>query len=454
MKRLIEKGLMFGNLVEVASPALIDRYNRALKHLTGKETALTDFHIDISGFSPEIGMELGDDLYLNPNGVNRQFILLTTEQKSAPLLDAKFSTSRGLLRRFIEDNMAQLFALTAQDAVVGELDNSVFELTSPARLFDIRKITVVADTTQSHVAHAEELSRLITRFREEEDAWWDDVLIAQMIGLAKKTGDVTRQPLTLTPVSAEQDSFWTSHFGGLYIFRDAARPTAISVAGKTALGPLLVAEVLDLTETNRIARFLNDNALVEPIVKARDMDAAAVLRQKMDFILVDAAATLGIDINDASRIELRRVAQRLGGALPDAFQGLAQLLRWVENGGDWPRINSEHPAYFYTLRASAGPARDLVNQLLSELAPLDVRQLFICHKQLFYSLYRGWDETKKTYVADFLEREYQVDKAGARAALFGPEPGMDDPAPLPPDPTPRARDMVDLVGPWGAVRRR
>ena len=68
MKRLIEKGLMFGNLIEVSSPALIERYNRALKHLTGKVTALTDFHIDISGYSPEIGDELGDDLYLNHNG--------------------------------------------------------------------------------------------------------------------------------------------------------------------------------------------------------------------------------------------------------------------------------------------------------------------------------------------------------------------------------------------------
>ena len=55
MKRLITAGLMFGNLVEVSSPALIERYNRALKRLTGKTTELTDFHIDISGFSPEIG---------------------------------------------------------------------------------------------------------------------------------------------------------------------------------------------------------------------------------------------------------------------------------------------------------------------------------------------------------------------------------------------------------------
>jgi len=134
--------------------------------------------------------------------------------------------------------------------------------------------------------------------------------------------------------------------------------------------------------------------------------------------------------------------------LPDAFEGLADLVRWVEGGGQWPKITSEHPAYFYTLRARPHANRDLVNQLLAELAPLDVRQLFICHKELFYRLYRGWDEAKRGYVADFLEREYQVDKAGTRAALFGPEPGMADPAPVPvPD------RMVALVGPWGAVRR-
>ncbi|MDZ4134567.1 MAG: DUF6638 family protein, partial [Paracoccaceae bacterium] len=183
MKRLIEKGLMFGNLVEVSSPALIERYNRALKHLTGKQTSLTDFHIDISGYSPEVGDELGDDLYLNSNGCNRQFILLTTAQKSAPLLNARFSTSRGILRQFYEANEAQLFALTARDAVAGELANSVYEVSVPARLFDIRRVTIEADTIGGHVADAARLARLIERFRAEPDGWRDDLLIADMIGL-------------------------------------------------------------------------------------------------------------------------------------------------------------------------------------------------------------------------------------------------------------------------------
>ena len=95
--------------------------------------------------------------------------------------------------------------------------------------------------------------------------------------------------------------------------------------------------------------------------------------------------------------------------------------------------------------------------MLCELTPRDFRQTFICHKALFYARYRAWPEAKRAYVVDFLQREYQVDKAGARAALFGHEPDMADKAPPPPPPQPWARkdrrDLIDRVGPWGAVRR-
>ena len=455
MKRLIEKGLMFGNLIEVSSPALIERYNRALKHLTGKQTELTDFHIDISGYSPEIGDELKDDHYLNPNGNNRQFILLTTAQKTAPLLNIKFSTSRGIIRQFIEANESQLFALTARDAVAGELQNSVYDVDVAAKLFDIRRVTVEADTIGGHVADAGKLAQMIERFRTEPNGWRDDVLIAEMIGLAKKTGDVTRVPIDLAAMTFEQGNYWTSLFGGVYVFRTLPMPGVISTAARASLGKVPIRAVLDMTQRNHIAEFLEMNQLVEPIVQVRGMDAAAVLRQKMDFILVDAADALNLDLGTASRVDLRKVAHRLGAGLPEEFLGLAALLRWVEGGGDWPRITSEHPAYFYTLRAKPHADRDLVNMLLAELSPLDVRQMYILHKELFYASYATWSDRKRGYVADFLEREYKVDKDGAREALFGPEPGMGDAAR--PDLTPARTSGVQAgvaqVGPWGSLRK-
>ena len=446
MALLIQKGLMFGNLFEVASPQLVDRYNRALKTLTGKETKLKDFHVDISGYSPEIGDELGDDLYLNHNGNNRQFILLSTEQKNAPLINAKFSHSRPILKRFIQENEAELFALTAKDAVAGELQNSVFDLSSPERLFDIRRITVEADTTGSMVAEAKKLAGLIDDFKTSEDAWWDDVLIAEMITLAKATGDVGRNPITLKPMAVDQENFWTSHFGGLYIFRDMKHPAAISIGPKEKLGKLPIDYVFDLSDHNMIARFLELNDLVEPVVRARGIDASAVLSQKIDFILVDAACALGEDLKGTTRRDLRNVAARLGERLPEEFHALVALKRWVDAGGPWPRITSEHPAYFYTLRSRPHADRDLVNQLLAELAPKDIRQLYLCHKELFFSLYATWPEAKQTYVVDYLGQEYQYDQSGARDEVVGHDEPMEEPG--------RSDDrIIAQVGPWGAVRR-
>ena len=441
MRRLIKSGLMFGNLVHVASPALVDRYNRALKHLTGKTTALSDFYVDISGYSPEVGHELDDPLYLNHAGVNRQFILLTTEQKRAPLLDMKFSTSRGILRQFIDENEPALFALTARDAVAGELVNSVYDMSTPARLFDIRRVRVEADTVGGALKQADALDEKVSRFMNEEDAWFDDVLIAEMIGLAGETGDVVRNPIDLREMSFDQRNFWTAHFGGTYLFQDVDHPALISGADRDHFDDLPIRYAFDLRQRNQIAKFLELNGLAEPIAKARGIDAGAILRQKMDFILVDALAGQGVALSDRSRADMRRLARQHARHLPEEFHVLAALVNWAENGGPWPRVASDSPAYFYTLRAADHPDADLVNMLLSELSPKDIRQLFICHKPLFYDRYATWSAEKKDFVVEFLVNEYQIDKVGTRRALFGFEPPMQE------------DDLITRVGPWGAVRR-
>ena len=424
--------------------------------LTNHQSKLSEFHIDVSGYSPEIGDELDDHLYLNHAGVNRQFILLTTDQKTAPLLNAKFSTSHEILKEFIQKNETQLFALTARDAVAEELVNSVYAVDGPVRLFDIRKVKIEADTTSGTVAEAEALAQDVDRFMREEDAWFDDVLIADMISKAKRTGDVTRNPVRLDLMEFEQCNFWTAHFGGLYVFQGMDHPAVISSGSKAVLGALPIKYVFDTKDRNQIAKFLEYNDLAEPIVKARGIDAAAIIRQKMDFIVIDTAQESGIDLTGVTRRDIRALARRHAQDLPEEFHGLASLLRWAEEGGKWPRITSDHPAYFYTLRSADHADRDSVNMLLSQLSPQDVCQLFICHNELFYQLHATWDESKKSYVADFLEREYQVDKAGARAALFGHDAEMEPPAPAPKKDGPWgvSEKKIAAVGPYGAVRRK
>ncbi|WP_341223460.1 DUF6638 family protein [Loktanella salsilacus] len=439
MHRLIERGLMFGNLFRVDSPPLVARYNRALQALTGKQTALAEFHIDISGFSPEIGEELSDPAYLNPRGVNRQFILLSTNQVSAPLLDATFSHSRTILRQFIMENKAALFTLTAKDAVAGELLNSVHSADTPARLFNIRRITVEADTTAGTIEASDKLGAMIDDFTARADGWYDDVLIAKMIDLAKDTGDVTRNPVRLKHMTFETPDFWTALFGGLYVFRSVDHPAVIAMGDVDALGELPVSPVIGLQARGDIATFFKLNDLVEPVAQSKSPQVADILRRKMDFMVADIASKLGGDLAQTSPRQMRQLARQHADALPEAWHTLAALVRWAEDGAPWPRITSDDAGYFYTLRARPGRHADLVNMLLSELAPLDARQLFICHKQAFYAAYATWPDAKREFVVEMLSKEYLADKVGTRDALFGAMPHV----PQTPPPLPKRR------GPWG-----
>ncbi len=445
MMRLIKKGLMFGNLVPVTSPIWVQRYNRALKRLTGRETALDHFHIDISGFSPEVAEELDDPLYLNPNGVNRMFILLTPDQKRAPLLDAKFSMTRDIIRDFISRNEAQIFALTTGDALAGELVNSVFAADHPNDLLDITQIEVEADTVGDTLARAGELSKKIDRFLTSKNGWQDDVLIAQMIGLAKETGDVVRNPVELTGKVQRVDHFWTAHFGGAFFFR-GDDDTVVIANDPDHFKDMTGAIVLGLDDAEAIAKFLFSNALVDPLLTKKGPQGAAIIQRKMDMIVAYTAALRGAEHLPQDTRALRRLARTYARDLPFAYRGLADLHRWAAGRGKWPKITAIHPSYFYSLRATPGPAHELVNRLLAALTPMDMRQLFICHKEAFYPAYAKWPEPLKDFTADLLETEYQSDKPALRDALFGAfeeeeaqEQSLD------------AR--VASVGPWGAVRR-
>ena len=81
MKRLYDNELIYGRLLEISEPHLIERYNTALKSFGFKPVELEKFSIDQTGFSPEVAKVLDDELYLDPLGVNRRFIIVTPAQE-------------------------------------------------------------------------------------------------------------------------------------------------------------------------------------------------------------------------------------------------------------------------------------------------------------------------------------------------------------------------------------
>ena len=104
MNLLRENDLIFGRLLKIEEPHLIARYNKALDAFGVPQTKLASFEIDRTGFSPQIAEELDDEQYLDPNGVNRRFIILTPAQIELPVVHTAFSNTSQLVYEFMMAN--------------------------------------------------------------------------------------------------------------------------------------------------------------------------------------------------------------------------------------------------------------------------------------------------------------------------------------------------------------
>jgi hypothetical protein len=101
MKRLLEAELIYGRLLPVDEPHLIERYNKALTASACPRTKLKSFehrHDRLFAGDCRGARRLRD--YLDPNRVNRRFIILTPEQVNLPVVHTSFSNTAALMHEF------------------------------------------------------------------------------------------------------------------------------------------------------------------------------------------------------------------------------------------------------------------------------------------------------------------------------------------------------------------
>ncbi len=122
MDLLRDNELIYGRLLPIEEKHLIERYNKALKAFGLKPTKLKSFEIDRTGFSPQIAEDLGDPFYLDPNEVNRRFIVLTPAQIDLPVVHTAFSNTSQLVYEFMSKNQRAIDALTIKDVIYGEIE--------------------------------------------------------------------------------------------------------------------------------------------------------------------------------------------------------------------------------------------------------------------------------------------------------------------------------------------
>ncbi|MBT1156612.1 hypothetical protein J1C56_13510 [Aminobacter anthyllidis] len=425
MDLLRDNELIYGRLLPVDEPHLIDRYNKALKAFGLEPTKLKSFEIDRTGFSPEIAEELGDYQYLDPNEVNRRFIILTPSQIDLPVVHTAFSNTSQLLFEFMSKNQRAIDALTIKDVIYGEIEDSVSKVEDIEDLLSISQVEFRVLSAEDVLGKAAELGKLVDKLKQEPEAWRDDAMLQRMVDLAKVCGDIRENALVPDQVIFRHNAFWTSHFGGLYVFVDPEVTTVISdpsAPGFRRSRPWQVS-YLSIKDADKVFKFLASTGRLD-LPRASWIESSGYLEHRAEMAVraLIQQAEPKRDIGKVDKVWLQTwihghadVINRDGNFpfLNGAKREIAQLGQL--------RLEEVFPLHrFLVVRAKADhPDAWLTNRLISEFVPSDFVSRYVFNKQGFYKDYEELNETRRSNVVDTLKTSYLKDKAAFRAQLYG-----------------------------------
>ena len=425
MKRLLEAELIYGRLLDISEPHLIARYNKALEGFGLRPTALAQFSIDMTGFSPEIAEELGDRDYLDPNRVNRRFIIMTPEQAELPCVHTSFSNTAALMHEFFNANSRAINAITIKDALYGEIEDSVSIVDDIDDLLSINEVRFRVLSAEDMLGKAAELRGLVDRLKKVPTAWADDAMLTRMVELAKQTGDIRQNALVPDQLVFRHEAFWANHFGGVYVFLDDKTTTVIcdpSVPGFRRSRPWQVSYIA-INDHARIYDFLTSTRRLQ-LPQASWVEDSGLYQHRADMVvrgLINESDPTA-DLANADRIWLQTWMHRNAAAVANdgAYPFLQEMIRTVAATGTIKMQDVAPASRFMLVRAApAHPDQWLVNRLISQLVPRDFVSRFVFDKQGFYDAYERYSESFKAYVVVTLTGTYLKDKAAFRHKLYG-----------------------------------
>lgn len=425
MDLLRDNELIYGRLLPVDQKHLIERYNKALTAFGLPPTKLNKFEIDRSGFSPEIAAELNDPLYLDPNEINRRFIILTPEQIDLPIVHTAFSNTSQLIYEFMTANQRAIDALTIKDVIYGEIEDSVSKVEDIEDLLSIHQVEFRVLSAEDVLGKAAELGTLVDKLKQEPDAWRDDDLLNRMVELAKVCGDIRENALVPDQVIFRHNAFWTSHFGGVYIFVDPDVTTVIAnpnAPGFRRSRPWQVS-YLSLGDADKVFRFLASTGRLD-LPRASWIEQSGYLEHRAEMAVrwLIHEAEPKRDLSKLDKVWLQTWIHTNADRInrDGTFPFLNGAKREIAQFGQLKLEEVSPRQRFLVVRAKPDhPDAWLTNRLISDFVPFDFVSRYVFNKQGFYKDYEGFANPWRSHVVDMLKTTYLKDKAGFRARLYG-----------------------------------
>lgn len=432
MKRLEESALIFGSLRLIDEPHLVERYNKALSALGVGKTKLNRFRIDMTGYSPEVAEELGDNDYLDPNGINRRFIILTPDQENLPVIHTSLSNTAGLMHEFFDGNRRAVSAVTIKDALFGEIEDQVTIVQDIEDLLRINEVRFRVLSADNLLAKASELRVLVDRLQGPGDDWRNTAMLERMVELAKTTGDIRQNPLVPDKLVFPHKSYWANHFGGIFLFHDDRGMTVIcdrEAPGFRRSRPWEVSYI-NIHDRERVFDYLARTHRLQ-LPQASWVESSGLYIHRAEMAVHDLIGRIDPenDLTGVDQVWLQTWMQRNAGeiAKDGLYPFFRKALSEISANGHISMKEIEPDKRLLLVRADPDHKdKWLVNRLIASFSLFDFVSRFVFDKQGFYETYSGYPEKYRAHVVAMLTNTYLPDKRALRARLYGINGARDD----------------------------
>ncbi len=426
MERLIENRLIYDAMFHVDQPHMVARYNQALKAFGLPETSRPAFVIDALGFSPEIADDLGDKHYLDPHGINQRFIILSPDQETLPVINPALSSTGELMQSFYRRNAESLRLLTLKDVVFGEIEDSTYRVNSIEDILSIRHVEFELRTGGDLLQQAGRLKILVDKFYSLDDSWRNSGLINEILQLSRLVGDVRYNNIIPRHTRFRLPSFWTSHFGGIYVFHDYDDEPPV-VIGAAKLPEFArenpdILHYISLQEADVVLSFLQSSGRL-PGLEPKWLKRSELIKTRFEIFIAGHIARLepdrnllAMDSHQQRRWAMDNLDRFSDGQVFDFYLRAQKSL--MNNS---LKKLEKAPARLKLMLMRADPRHKdvmLVNRLLSEYAPFDFLTRFFVNKPGFYHDYNGFGAGKREYAIARINAAIKPDRNAFWKIIF------------------------------------
>jgi hypothetical protein len=406
--------MSFFYLLELSSPALVQRYNEALDTLGLPPTGLSSFHVDGRGWSPEIALEK-DNHYLSHGPESLLAIILSPEQRSIPVYTPLTSFDKDILQRYFEQYSAQIADFTKSVALCLELDHTPRQYKSLADVAGFQSVTVKT-SAGNFGSGATEQQTLITKFLDDENAWFDKALREKIIASAKRYGDLRgRAALPAQLVISEVSSFYTQVLGGVYVISPERGSQYVIVEDKAQL-PSRQRYIYHIQDTKLLPRLLEDQLL--DVSEDYYRKEPKRLIQKYDALIADALFQLEPELNFTKLTATQR-KQRLNMYASDLPSVIAELEGFMFKLSEGSKLRSDdlsrelilillHPHQELNAQSQSVLWQFLCKVQSQRVELLDIAQLYQKDLAYFFELYQGWSSQRQVWAETYLQARHII----------------------------------------------